>query len=118
MIRNVIGREIGPYRILRLIGKGGMGVVYQGVHTKLDQQVAVKVMTPEYSNEAGMRDRFIREARLQAQISHPNVVNIFNYLEDDNDIFLVMEYVPGRTLEQMLQESGALPLSETLHIMD
>ena len=118
MIRNVIGKEIGPYRILRLIGKGGMGVVYQGVHTKLDQQVAVKVMTPEYSNEEGMRDRFIREARLQAQISHPNVVNIFNYLEDNNDIFLVMEYVPGRTLEQMLQDSGALPLPEILHIMD
>ncbi len=114
----MIGKEIGPYRIHRLIGKGGMGVVYQGVHTKLDQRVAIKVMTSEYAREEGMRERFVQEAKLQAQLSHPNVVNIFNYLEDESDIFLVMEFVPGRTLEQMLQAGGAISLPETLHIMD
>src|SRR5438132_13448303 len=98
----MIGREIGPYRILEKIGQGGMGVVYKGIHTRLDQQVAIKVLSPEYAQDPSMRERFIAEAKLQARLTHVHVVNIFNYLEDADNIFLVMEYIDGPTLEQRL----------------
>jgi serine/threonine protein kinase len=112
------GEQIGPYKILKLLGKGGMGVVYLGMHAKLEQPVAIKVMTSEYSNQEAMRERFIQEAKLQARLSHPNVVNILNYLEDESNIYLVMEYVDGNTLEQVLQLEGALSLTKCLHVMD
>ncbi|MEW5909922.1 MAG: protein kinase [Thermodesulfobacteriota bacterium] len=112
------GEQIGPYKILKLLGKGGMGIVYLGMHTKLEQPVAIKVMTSEYSSQEAMRERFIQEAKLQARLSHPNVVNILNYLEDESNIYLVMEYVEGSTLEQVLQLEGALTLSKSLHVME
>lgn len=105
----MIGREIGPYRITEKIGQGGMGIVYKGFHVKLEQEVAIKVLAPEFSHDPAMRDRFIHEAKTQAKISHPNVVNVFNYVEDDGNLFLVMEYIRGETLENRLKRAGKLP---------
>ncbi|MGQ0793227.1 MAG: serine/threonine protein kinase [Deltaproteobacteria bacterium] len=108
----MVGKEIGPYRILEKIGQGGMGLVYKGVHAKLEQEVAIKVLSPEYTNDESMRARFIQEAKIQVKLSHPNVVNILNYLEDGRDIFLVMEYVKGETLESQLKKSGRMALQK------
>ncbi|HEX3035978.1 MAG TPA: serine/threonine-protein kinase, partial [Thermodesulfobacteriota bacterium] len=104
----MLGREIGSYRILEKVGQGGMGIVYKGVHTKLEQEVAIKVLSPQFSQDQHMRSRFFREAKIQAKFSHPNVVNILNYLESDGNIFLVMEYINGETLESCLKREGKL----------
>jgi eukaryotic-like serine/threonine-protein kinase len=105
----MIGREIGPYRIIEKIGQGGMGIVYKGLHVKLEQEVAVKVLAPELSRDPSMRERFINEAKIQARISHPNVVNVFNYVEEGSNLFLVMEFIPGETLDSKLKNTGRCP---------
>lgn len=112
----MVGKKIGPYKILNEIGKGGMGLVYKGIHTKLEQEVAIKVLTSQFSQDPYMRERFFREAKIQAKFSHPNVVNILNYLEDDGIIFLVMEYVDGETLENWLKKEGRLPIEKAISV--
>jgi len=112
----MIGKEIGPYRITGKIGQGGMGIVFKGFHVKLEQEVAIKVLAPEFSQDPAMRDRFIHEAKIQAKISHPNVVNVFNYVEEDGNLFLVMEYIRGDTLENRLKRDGRLPNAATVCI--
>lgn len=112
----MVGKQIGSYRIVEKIGQGGMGMVYKGIHTKLEQEVAIKVLTSQFSRDPYMRERFFREAKIQAKFSHPNVVNILNYLEDDGIIFLVMEYVNGETLENWLKREGRLPIEKAISI--
>jgi serine/threonine protein kinase len=105
----MIGKEIGPYRIIEKIGQGGMGIVYKGLHVKLEQEVAIKVLAPEFSQDSSMRERFIKEAKIQARISHPNVVNVLNYVEDGSNLFLVMEFIQGETLDNRLKRLGRYP---------
>lgn len=112
----MIGKTIGSYTIVERISQGGMGIVFRGVHNKLEQPVAIKMLAPHLSGDPEMRARFLREARLQAKLSHPAVVNIFDYFEDEGNIFLVMEFVPGQSLEQMLLDRGKLPPKEVLDI--
>jgi len=112
----VIGKLVADYNIIEKIGQGGMGEVYKAVHTKLDQTVAVKVLSSEYSLNPSMRKRFINEARIQAKFSHPNMVNIFNLIEQDNNVFIVMEYIKGGTLEGHLMQKGVLSQDESLKI--
>lgn len=112
----MIGKEIGPYKVLEKIGQGGMGIVYKGVHTRLEQDVAIKVLSPEFSRDLSMQERFVREAKIQVKLSHPNVVNILNYLEDGGDVFLIMEYINGETLEHRLKSSGAFPVEKAVRI--
>ena len=112
----MVAEQIGPYKILKILGQGGVGIVYQGIHTKLEQLVAIKVLSPEYSQDTAMRERFIQEAKLQAQLSHPNVINILNFLEETDNIYLVMEYVQGETLEDRIRHRGKLNTPECLYI--
>ncbi len=106
---SLLGTVIGDYKILKKIGEGGMGVVYQGVHVRLEQLVAIKDLSPELASNSEMRERFIREAKIQAKLNHPNVVNVHNLLERDGRLFLVMEFVEGQTLDKIIQEKGAMP---------
>lgn len=111
----MIGREVGTYRIIEKIGEGGMGIVFKGIHTKLEQEVAIKELSPALSRDPAMRERFINEARIQARLIHANVVNILNYIEEGENVFLVMEFVRGETLEKRLLDRGeALPVQEAL----
>jgi len=112
----VIGNSVGEYKIVEKVGQGGMGSVYRAVHSKLDQTVAIKVLSSEFSDNPSMRKRFINEARIQAKFSHPNVVNVLNFFEIDNKAYLVMEFVEGDTLEKMLQRKGILQIDEALNI--
>jgi serine/threonine-protein kinase len=105
----MIGKEIGPYRITEKIGQGGMGIVFKGLHVKLEQEVAIKVLSPEFSQDPSMRERFIKEAKIQAKISHPNVVNVLNYVEEGINLFLVMEFIQGETLDDRLKRLGRCP---------
>ena len=113
----MIGQQVGPYKILKLLGQGGMGIVYQGMHAKLEQPVAIKVLSPEFSANLDMRERFVREAKLQVKLSHPNVVNILNYLEDGTNVFLVMEYVHGDSLETRIKQGKPMGTAECCRII-
>lgn len=110
----MVGKQIGPYRIVEKVGQGGVGTVYKGIHTKLEQEVAIKVLSSQFSHDSNMRERFFKEAKIQAKFSHPNVVNILNYLEDGENNFLVMEYIKGETLENWLERGGRLPIEKAI----
>lgn len=112
----MIGTNVGEYRIVEKVGQGGMGSVYKAVHSKLDQVVAIKVLSSEFSDNPSMRSRFINEARIQAKFTHPNVVNVLNFFEIDEKAYLVMEFVEGETLEQKLERKGKLQIEEALDI--
>lgn len=109
-------KNIGPYRIVETIGHGGMGVVYKAIHEKIEQTVAIKAIPPYYSQDSYIRDKFLNEAKLQAKLSHPNIVNVINYIESEESIFLVMEYVKGETLEQRIKRLGSIPYEEAIDI--
>lgn len=96
------GQRMGRYEIERLIGAGGMGVLYVARDTKLDRHVALKLMRPHYADEVG-RARLLREAQAMARLSHPNVVNVFDLGEVDERVFVAMEFVEGGTLRDWLK---------------
>ncbi|HJQ75407.1 MAG TPA: serine/threonine-protein kinase, partial [Gaiellaceae bacterium] len=98
------------YRLDRPLGHGGMATVYLGRDTELDRPVAVKVL--DAAGDDGLRKRFVREARLAARLSHPNVVSVYDAGEDDGRPYLVMEHVEGETLADLLARRGRLPPEE------
>jgi len=103
---------IGSYRIAELIGRGGMGVVYRGQHTKLPREVAIKSISPRTGEHdlRHLRHRFEREAYIQSQLDHPGIVKIYDYIVAEQTYYIVMEYVEGRSLAQLLKQEGR-PLS-------
>ncbi|QDU40164.1 Serine/threonine-protein kinase PknB [Maioricimonas rarisocia] len=109
-----LGR-IGPYEVLDLIGRGGMGMVMRAADPKLNRVVAVKVLAPELAVNPNARRRFLREAQAAAAISHPHVVTI-HAVDDNNPPYLVMECIVGQSLQDRLNDEGALPLTEILRI--
>jgi len=98
----------GRYRVADVLGRGGMAVVYLARDDELDRPVAIKVLAGHLADDPVFRDRFVREARLAAQLSHPNVVQIYDAGEDDGSPYIVMEYVDGRSLADQLDERGSL----------
>ncbi|MEW4526313.1 serine/threonine-protein kinase [Maioricimonas sp. JC845] len=109
-----LGR-IGQYEVLDLIGRGGMGMVLRAADPKLNRVVAVKVLAPELAVNPNARRRFLREAQAAAAISHPHVVTI-HAVDDNNPPYLVMECIVGQSLQDRLNDEGALPLTEILRI--
>ncbi len=105
----------GRYRILGMLGAGGMGAVYRAEHIKLGREVALKVLLAEYGNDATLRGRFEREAKALAALSHPNVVTVTDYGVADDMPYLVMELLAGRTLKERLAE-GPLSPGQALQI--
>ncbi len=111
----MIGNRLGPYEITAKLGEGGMGEVYRATDTRLERQVAIKVLPAAFTEDAERLARFEREAKLLAQLHHPNIASIFGLEESNGTRALVMELVEGPTLAERL-ESGALPLRESLSI--
>src|SRR5436309_15980439 len=99
---------LGHYKILDRIGAGGMGEVYRARDTRLGRTVALKVLAPAVANDAGRRDRFLLEARATAALSHPNIAALYEIGEDQNQLFLVFEFVPGSTLKAVI---GGRPMN-------
>lgn len=99
----------GRYRIDHPIARGGMSTVYRCVDLRLGRQVAVKVMDDRYVNDPVFQSRFRREARAMAQLSHPNLVGVYDFSSDGDNIFLVMELITGGTLRELLAERGPMP---------
>ena len=97
----MIGSVVAGHRITRLIGRGGMGVVYEAVEESLGRTVALKLVAPERAGEPGFRERFIAESRLAAAIEHPNVLPVFKAGEEDGLLFLAMRFVDGADLRSL-----------------
>jgi serine/threonine protein kinase len=112
------GQSIGRYHILEQLGEGGMAIVYKAYDTRLERNVALKVLRTDLFGAATLQQvlqRFEREAKSLAKLSHPNIVNILDYGEHEGSPFLVMEYLPGGTLKQKL--GHAIPWQEAIHIL-
>src|SRR6186713_2662096 len=106
----------GEYSLQRELGRGGMGVVYLARDVHLDRDVAIKVLPPELGT-AESRERFLREARTAAGLSHPHIVPIHRVGEADGFVFFVMSYVEGETLGERLRNRGPLPHADATRVM-
>ncbi len=112
------GQKINDrYEVIRSIGEGGMANVYLGYDTILDRNVAIKVLRGDLSNDEKFVRRFQREALSASSLAHPNIVEMYDVGEDDGLYYIVMEYIEGKTLKQLLKKRGTLTLSEAIDIM-
>ena len=116
---DLVGRLIrGRYQIEKLVARGGMATVYLAEDNRLDRKVAIKVIHPHLANDKSFREKFVREAKIAARLSHPNLVNVFDQAEDGDVVFLAMEYVSGITLRDALDKFGALSASRALDVFE
>jgi len=114
----LIGRVVdNRYLIERRIARGGMATVYQALDQRLERPVAVKIMHPHLAEDADFTRRFIQEARQAARLAHPNIVNVFDQGQDGPLTFIVMEFLPGITLRELLNDFGALTSAQTLDVV-
>ena len=112
------GQKINDrYEVIRSIGEGGMANVYLGYDTILDRNVAIKILRGDLSNDEKFVRRFQREALSASSLAHPNIVEMYDVGEDDGLYYIVMEYIEGKTLKQLLKKRGTLTLSEAIDIM-
>lgn len=116
-MENLIGILIDNYRIVSVLGKGGMGIVYKAYDTKLDRYVAIKMLNAETYDHARFVERFKREAKNQAKLSHPNIVTVYGFIEYEDLLGIVMEYVEGESLEKVLQRQGRFNLYDVMYIL-
>src|SRR6187401_2901845 len=100
------GGRFGGYRIEAAVGRGGMATVYRAEHAHLRRQVALKVPRPELAEDAAFRERFIRESRAAATLTHPNLVAVYDAGEIDGVLFLAMQFVEGDDLGRLLKRDG------------
>lgn len=111
------GTTIGGYRVVRMIGRGGMGVVYEAVQASLGRPVALKVLRPELADDPDFVARFRREARLQASLEHPHVLSVYEVGSSSEGLFLAMKLVTGKTLLDLLDQ-GELSTERALTLLD
>src|SRR5467141_4617750 len=110
------GSRLGSYEVVAQIGAGGMGEVYQAHDTKLGRDVAIKVLPEAFAHDPDRLSRFQREAKMLAALNHSNIATIFGLEQSNSTSYLVMELVPGETLQQRIKREGAIPIDEALAI--
>jgi YVTN family beta-propeller protein len=111
------GQRFGAYMLGPVVGRGGMGVVYQAQHVHLGRTVALKLLAPELSRSEDFRARFLRESRLAAELDHPGIVTVYDAGEVNDVLFIAMRFVRGTDLAALIQQRGPLPPDETLSIL-
>ncbi|UCD56180.1 MAG: serine/threonine protein kinase, partial [Candidatus Hydrogenedentota bacterium] len=116
-IDRLAGTKLGNYEIERLLGKGGMGVVYKARQISLDRSVALKILPPAFSSDPSFVKRFRREARAVAQLSHRNIIQIHDIAEEKGLHFFSMECMEGQTLDELLEERGRLEIADAVKII-
>jgi serine/threonine protein kinase len=107
---------LGPYRVLKQLGKGGMGIVYLAHDTRLSRHVALKVMLPEFVSDAPSQERFLREARAAAQISHSNVVTVYEADVLGSVPYMVMQFLQGYPLDEYLRKKGLPSVPQSIKV--
>jgi serine/threonine-protein kinase len=107
----------GRYLLERRLGRGGMGVVYLARELRLDRRVAIKLLPPERATQATARERFLREARTAAQLSHPGIVPIFAVHEVSDFVYFAMAYVDGDTLGRRVRRRGPIPYDKAARLL-
>ncbi len=107
----------GRYSLDHELGRGGMGIVFLARDVGLDRPVAIKLFPPDMAVDVSLRERFLREARTAAKLSHPNIVPIHAVEEHDDLVFFVMTFVEGETLTQRLASRGPLPVRDAVRVM-
>lgn len=112
------GDRLFSYIVERELGEGGMGAVYLGRHTVLNQQVAIKALSPLLARDQALRERFIQEANIQAGLRHPGIVQVLTADMEGEQPSLVMEYIEGKSLSEVLELRGSLPVEDALKIME
>lgn len=116
---DLIGSLIGErYRIEKVVARGGMATVYLAMDVRLERKVALKIIHPHLASDGSFRDKFIREARMAAKLSHPNLVNVFDQGEEGELAFMAMEFVSGITLRDALKDFGALEGKRALDLFE
>src|SRR5262245_4932380 len=110
------GSRLGPYEILSAVGAGGMGEVYQARDTRLERDVAIKVLRQAFAHDADRLSRFEREAKMLASLNHPNIATIHGLEQSSDTSYLVMEMVTGETLQERIKRGGAIPIEDALAI--
>lgn len=111
------GVELGPYKVVRLLGRGGMGAVYEATHRTLGKRVAIKTLLPEFAVRADLRARFVREGQAASKIRHPNVVDVYDVGVQGDTPYLIMEFLEGEDLGKLLGREGALDIGRAADIM-
>ena len=110
MLRLEPGKTLSHYRIIEELGQGGQATAWKAEDTRLHRLVVVKTLLPELAATEAARTRFEREARLLSALDHPNICTVFDYGENEGLIYMVMPFIPGQTLKQILQASNGRPL--------
>jgi tRNA A-37 threonylcarbamoyl transferase component Bud32 len=120
-MEHLIGQTLGRYTITSLLGQGGMGAVFKGIDVTLKRDVAIKVMSPQFARQTNFQERFLQEARTVARLNHPNIVQIYDFGQDQSQLYIVMEFIPGINLSKRLKELGErsqrLPVNETVQMI-
>lgn len=112
----MIGKIVGNYKIQEKLGEGGMGAVYKGVDTMLDREVAIKALKPELASQTSIVERFRTEAVTLAKLNHPNVATLYSMFREGEELYMVLEYVRGETLDSIMKTRGAMPADEAIPV--
>jgi len=112
----MIGQLIGNYKIEAKLGEGGMGAVYKGIDTMLDREVAIKALRPELASQDSIVERFRKEAVTLAKLNHPNIATLYTMFRQGDELYMVLEYVGGDTLDSILRQRGPMSADEAIPI--
>ena len=116
-MEELVGKIIENYQIISILGKGGMGIVYEAIDSNLNRKVAIKVLNSSHiSNKTNIIQRFKTEAQNHAQLQHQNIVTVYGFIEFENQFAIVMEYVEGESLEELINRNKQLHLSDVIYI--
>lgn len=120
-MQHLIGKTLNRYKILALLGEGGMGAVFKGYDVTLQRDVAIKIMHPHLARHDDFRRRFLQEARSAARLDHPGIVHVYDFGAQDELLYIVMDFIPGANLSQMLKDLRArsewLVLTEAIEVV-
>jgi len=113
----MIGSIIGSYRVTEKIGEGGMGAVFKGIDTMLEREVAIKMLKPELASQPEIVERFRTEAVTLAKLNHPNIATLYSFVRQNEDYFMVMEFVRGQTLDDVIKKFGAIDCNRAIVLL-